>query len=233
MTNFNKTLYILCAAGIASCTRINQMNQNKADDGQRPKSFPTLADAGKAAQSDMLAAIEQKVDLAIDKEALRNAEPAAEIKILSLNPDLLVQADTGMNLYQMATEEGNMLVPYLHNGSVIAVAYLSQQDAQFTITGLGDRAVTEELNTLFLLNPKLQGALSMVRVANLNASFYLIGEANSMQQSNVTATVFSSYKGHNLREPINEREFLSSLAKDARTFREQYGDSLKKNRLVR
>ncbi|MEY3984148.1 MAG: hypothetical protein RL160_1707 [Bacteroidota bacterium] len=230
MTNFNKTLYILCAAGIASCT---QMNQKKADDGQRPNSFPTLADAGKAAQSDMLAAIEQKVDLAIDKEALRNAAPAAGIKILSLNPDVLIQADTGMNLYKMATEEGNMLVPYLHNGSVIAVAYLSQQDAQFTITGLGDRVVTEELNTLFLLNPKLQGAISMVRVANLNATFYLIGEANSMQQSNPAASVFSSYKGHNLREPMNEREFLSNLAQDARIFREQYGDSLKKNRLVR
>lgn len=230
MINLSKTLCIVLAAGVASCT---SMDQKKSDERERPKSFPSIAEAAKAAQSDMLSAIAQRVDLAVDKDALRNATAGPEISIMSLDPDVLLREDSGMHLAKTAVPEGKLLVPYLNNGSVVAVAFLNQQGQEFKITGLGDRFITEELETVFLLNQKIQGNISVVQVGNLNATVYLIGQGKDAATPMSADVVFSSYHGHNLREPLNEREFLSKLAKDARAFKEQFGDSLKKNRLVR
>ncbi|MEN9510397.1 MAG: hypothetical protein RLZZ370_216 [Bacteroidota bacterium] len=230
MINLSKTLYIVVAAGLANCTSMDQKN---SDNRERTKSFPSVAEAAKAAQSDMLSAIAQKVDLAVDQEDLRNATAGPEISIMHLDPEVLLREDTGMNLAKMAITEGKLLVPYLNKGSVVAVSFLGQQGQEFKITGLGDRFITEELKTVFLVNQKVQGNIRVVQVGNLNATIYLVGQANDANPSMPAYEVFSSYQGHNLREPLNEREFLSVLAKDARAFREQFGDSLKKQKLVR
>jgi hypothetical protein len=83
------------------------------------------------------------------------------------------------------------------------------------------------------MNQKMQGRLSIVQVHNLNATIYLIGNPKGSQNNPQGGYVLSSYNGHNLREPLNEREFMAVLAKDARMFMEQYGDQLKKGKLVR
>lgn len=200
----------------------------------RPKTFKSAAEAGKAAKADMLAAIEQKVDFGVDAERLRAAEPGTEISIMTLDPALLMTADTGVHLERLAKSEGNLLVPFQNNEEVNAVAFLNNNEEQFKITGLGDKFLTAELNMVYELNRKLQGSLSILQVENLNATVYLIRNTKGEGMTNQRNTyVLSSYNGHNLREPLNERELISTLAKDARVFMEQHGAQLKKGKLVR
>lgn len=237
MKNMNKVLFIGTALLLSNCNGPGQGNAGNGDMKtmtNRPKTFKTAAEAGKAAQSDMLAAMEQKVDFGVDKEALRASEPGTEINIMTLDPAMLLKGDTGVLLENMAKSEGNLLVPMVNNGKVAAVAFLHGSEHEFKITGLGDKFLTGELKMMFEINRKLQGNLSIVEVNNLNATVYILrnpkGDGMNNQRGGL---VFSSYNGHNLREPLNEREFLSSLAKDARAFLELNAEKMKKGKLVR
>ncbi len=233
MKTLNKILMIGIALFASNCTQPGSTTSATEQKMERPKTFNTVADAAKAAKADMLAAMEQKVNFGVDKEALRGAEPGAEISMMTLDPAMLMKADTGMHLNKLAMDAGKMLVPFVNIDNVAAVAFLSSSDNQFNITGLGDKFLTDELKTVYLMNQKMQGRISIVQVQNLNATLYLIGNPKGSENNPHGGYVLSSYNGHNLREPLNEREFMAVLAKDARMFIEQYGAQLKKDKLVR
>ena len=237
MKNMNQVLFIGAVLFASNCTGPGQGNTGNADTkimAERPKTFKTAAEAGKAAQADMLAAMEQKVDFGVDKEALRAAEPGTEINIMTLDPAILLKGDTGVLLSRVAKSEGNLIVPFVANGNVAAVASLTSSGGEFKITGLGEKFLTTELKMIYEMNQKLQGNLSIVQIDNLNATVYIIRDPRGDSMNNPQGGyVLSSYNGHNLREPLNEREFISVLAKDARAFMELNAEKLKKGNLVR
>jgi hypothetical protein len=231
MKNLNKLFYITLVVGASACTN---MGYKESENSKKAKSFTTIAEAAKMAKADMLAAMDQKVNFGVDKEVLRAAEPGMEISMMSLDPAMLLNADTGAQLLRLAKSEGNLTIPFVHQGAVAAVATLSSSGNEFKITGLGDKFLSTELKTVYEMNQKMQGNLSIVQVDNLNATVYIIdspkGDSMNHPQGGY---VLSSYNGHNLRVPLNEREFISTLSKDARMFMEKYGDKLKKDNLVR
>lgn len=236
MKTMNKILMIAAVLLAGACSKPGSADgtTGNADSNtmtNRPALFKTTADAAKAAQADMLAAIEQKVDFGVNMEALRKATPETEMLMMTLNPANLLNADSTTNFEKLSEKSGKMLVPFVSDGRVVAVAFLSQDQQQYKIAGLGDMQITTELAMLYPVFEKYRGTLQIIWVENLNTHVYMLkGDSMNNPQGGY---IFSSYAGHNIREPLNEREFMTTLAKDARVFAEQFGEQLKKGQLVR
>lgn len=226
MKNIKFLIYIGLTVSFINCSNMkNQDNGGGGKEESKPKEFASSNEAAAAAKNDMLAAMDQNVNFGVDKEKLRTSSPGTAINRNTIDMNALLTSDTTTTFDKISRNDGANLVPFVNGTEVIAVIGLKNEKNTYTITGLGDNFLSSELNIIYALNEKMQGTITIMEIANLNATIYEIRGVNG-------SMYHTSYNGHNLRQEMTSVELIKNLKADAQVFERKYGDKLKKQKLV-
>lgn len=225
MKFFKSIIPVIFIATMISCGDMKDDGNAQAQ-GDKPKMYTSAADAAAAAKNDMIAAMEQGVNFGVDKEKLRSSTPAAPVMQQMINFDALLKADSAATLESMASGEAVTAVPFIIGPEVVTVVTLRTDNNQYGIGTLGDKQLSTELDMV----SRVAGGtanLAIYEVPNLNATIYAAKDATGAMM------YYTSYNGMSLRQPMMGSDLVRLLHMDAEGFQKQFGDELKKGKLVR
>lgn len=224
-----KSIFILpiCALAMVSgsaCQRASEMD----NETQGTVFFSTPEEAANKAKSDLLTISRSHKEMALGVEAavLERSQPAQPLKQYQITFDELLAADS---FARFTTNELATVVPLVADDNVVTIAEVAKDEKGWRIAGLSDNALAEDINTV----RKAVGAQSEIVIYALpHAQVKVYGVAGAAPGDATGATLFTSYPGFSLRQPVSAEQLLSALKRDAAEFREKYGDALKKQKLT-
>jgi hypothetical protein len=97
----------------------------------------------------------------------------------------------------------------------------------WTVSGISDTYAEAEISELRNANPGFSSStITLYEVPNIDARVYSL-------RIDGQELYYTNYKGRSISEPIELRELASMLRTDALAFERQYGDMMKKGKLVK
>jgi hypothetical protein len=126
----------------------------------------------------------------------------------------------------MAKGEAVTAVPLIIGPEVVSIVTLRNENNQFGVATLGDKQLSTELNMVSQLTSGLQN-VSILEVPNLNATVYAVKDSAG------ASWYHTSYNNNSIRQPMPAADLVRALRADAEAFQKQFGDELKKGKLVR
>ncbi|MDO5971417.1 hypothetical protein Q4Q35_16545 [Flavivirga aquimarina] len=158
----------------------------------------------------------------IKADDIKNSRHASPISYYEINFDNLLNYNQQPMAHMLETE-AKKIIPLVTGSSVVTTFSVSNaKQGVYKITELINRQYHDELNRLpgSIKEGDFKG-LKIIYVPNLNTILYHIDGKN-----------YTSYKGGNLREPIEDATLLQLLKSDANTFKAKYGSQLKEGKLL-
>lgn len=216
---------ILVVALLTSCTNMkNDNRQNGGGGSGESKTYTSVADAATAAKNDMMSALEKNVDLGVNRDKLKNANPGAPMVRYDVNWESLLKADSSSDLDKMAAA-GNTIVPLVADNEVVSIVGLSGDNQKFRISLLGDKRLSTELDMINKVAGTTQG-VRIYEIPNLQATIYSVQTPNGNMY-------YTSYNNMSLREGMPASRLIPMLRAEAEGFQREFGDQLPKGKLVR
>lgn len=218
-------LAIMLAASCDMDKKANGQDDNTSQQ-QAPKEYKSPAEAAMAAKEDMLAAID-KVNFGVSRDALKNATPGAPVMKYGIDWDALVRADSNITPENMTQPEPVTMVPLINGTDVVTMVALNNRNQQYTVAALGDKQIAEELDMVRKADSAgMQSEIKIFEVPNLQAVVYAVGSP----RGNI---YYTSYNNNSIRRGMNGAELFKMLKNDAVLFQRQFGEELKKGKLVK
>lgn len=194
-----------------------------------PQYFENSEEAVKKATSDLIEVINSKreFNFGINPNELQKAQMGSMIENYELNFDLLLKANAESSVSKMAEKPKNQLFPLYFDNKVITVVELRQEEKGWTISGFSSIGVANELNIIIQSTRDLQKSrIKKYEVPNLITNVY------EVQMDNKTL-LFSNYNDmFSFKESVNSERLLKVLIEDALKFQKEFGERLKKEKLV-
>jgi hypothetical protein len=224
-----KSIFFHAICGLAlvsssACQRDSQMD----NDSKRTVFFSTPEEAANRARNDLLAVMRshKEVSLGVEAAAIERSQPGKALKQYQITFDELLSADS---FARFTAKELATVVPLVADDNVVTTAEVAKDEKGWRIAGISDKALAEDINTV----RKAVGAESEIVIYALpHAQFKVYGVMGAAQGQATGATLYTSYPGFSLKEPVATEQLLSVLKRDAAEFREKYGDALKKQKLT-
>ncbi|HEX8490535.1 MAG TPA: hypothetical protein VF626_05920 [Chthoniobacterales bacterium] len=197
------------------------------NESKRTVFFATPEEAANRAKNDLLAVMRSHKEMALGVEAaaIERSQPAKALKQYQITFDELLSADS---FARFIGNELATVVPLVADDNVVTTAEVAKDEKGWRIAGLSDKALAEDINTV----RRAVGAESEIVIYALpHAQFRIYGVVSAAQGQATGPTLYTSYPGFSLKEPVSTEQLLSALKRDAAEFREKYGDALKKQKL--
>ncbi len=223
MKHLKLIIYLGLTVFLINCSNMKNKDNPGGNNGNKPKEFASPMEAAKAAKNDMMTAMDKNVNFGVDKEKLRSSNPGEAIIRNELDMNALLSADSTTAFEKISTNTDARIVPLITGKEVIAVVSIKNDNNNYSIVGLGDNAISSELNMIYTLNREM--TTTIMEIPNLNATIYEMKGPNGV-------IYYTSYNGHNLRVGISSAELIKILKTDAAVFQRKFGDKLKKQKLV-
>jgi len=191
------------------------------------KTFASPEEAAAKAKSDLIELLETQKDLnlQVDIGRLRNAELAGLIQYVEIDFTKLVNTDSVRSLSEITGSEKSMIVPFVLENSVVGTAEVGREGDSWEVIGLNNPAVTNDLNTAGIMRDK-NAKVTLYEVPNLQVWIYSV-------QDDTVESYYLNYQNFSQNNVSNLVEFYPVLREDARRFQEEFGDRLKKEKLVK
>ncbi|TAN14960.1 MAG: hypothetical protein EPN37_10990 [Chitinophagaceae bacterium] len=233
-----KKLSIIVCTGISILLFVQAAcNQNNAQQGQMNNEntspvFKSAAEAAQQAKSDLLKILrtDKNVNLGIeDTGALADASPGNPVRQFSIDFDRLLSADSNVTLASLVKSEKNTIIPLVNKNRLITIVELDHRGEQWKITALAGKALSDDLRTVSAIigrDSSVQNkGIILYDVPNLNAKLFSIIKDNK-------EIVFTGYNSLSIREGINASALIPMLKKSAIRFQQEFGDQIKKQKMV-
>lgn len=183
-----------------------------------------IREAATKGKSDLLKLLSENKDFnfgvsARDVEAAQVSNP---IELFSTEFNSLLNDNSG-NIASISRSENVYIVPLIADNKTVTTISVASNSKGTKVVELVSQQYTSELNNLAddIKRVNYKG-LKFVHVPNIEASLYIYGDK-----------CYTSYNGRSLREGINISEITRQLQTDARAFQAEFGEELKKGKLVR
>jgi hypothetical protein len=203
--------------------------QNQEGDGEmnEQKIYKTPEDAAVNAKSDLIQVLEtnKEIDLGIDVAKLRKAELARLVQYQEVNFEKILSTESVRNLSEISFLPKSMIAPFVLENNVVGVAEVSEVRDGWKVIGLGNRPITDDLNTTRItLNSNLEA--TVYKVPNLQIFIYGI-------MSEVSETYYLNFGEFTLRDSTSLKVFYPALRENSIRFQKEFGDQLKKEKLLK
>jgi hypothetical protein len=207
-----------------SCT--NQEGEGEGEMNEQ-KIFKTPDEAIAQAKSDLIQVLEtnKDLDLGIDIEKLRNAEPVEPARYAEVDFEKLLRSENVLSLSDISSPPKSMIAPFVLDNGIVGVAEVGEVPDGWKITGLGNKPITDDLNTTGIVLDK-EAVITIYEVPNLQLFIYGVRKETS-------ETYYLNFSEFTLRDSIDLKAFYPALRESSIRFNKEFGDKLKKEKLVK
>jgi hypothetical protein len=216
------TLLLSIALVLSACT-----GKKEEESTTKTPTFATPAEAAQKAKADFIAALEahKELNLGVDAARLREAQSAKLIKHVQVDFGKLLATDSVRSLADVAAAEKGVIAPFVAGNRVVAVAEIGKVSEGWRVSGLANRAITDDLNASGIVQRR-EGTATAYEIPNLNVMIYGVRQDTS-------ETYFLNFDKFTLRDSTSASAFYPQLREHARRFNKEFGDRLKKEKLVK
>ena len=137
-------------------------------------------------------------------------------------------SDSISSLGQLLKEEKSFISPLVADKNVTTVVETAKSEKGWTVIGLGDSQKAADLNTIMKAISNDNGAseITLYEIPNLQLFIYGVNTNNQEQY-------FMNYNQFSMREAVSIQNFYPVLKEDAMRFNKNFGDQIKKAKLVK
>jgi hypothetical protein len=189
--------------------------------------FQTPEEAIVKAKNDLIQVLEtdKEIDLGIDVEKLRQAEQAKSVEYSDVDFEKLLKTENVQSLSEISLSPKAVVAPFVFQNNFVAVVEVSKELSEWKISGLGNKPITEDLNAAGIPNSR-DAQVTIYEVPNLEIFIYGVN-------MNGTETYHLNYGEFSLRDSVSGQQFYPLLRENSIRFQREYGDILKKEKLLK
>ncbi|TDX91804.1 hypothetical protein [Chryseobacterium daecheongense] len=227
MKNLKHILAILLlSVFLISCNDKSNMG-NSGQNEIKENNFTSSNDAVNKGKADLISILKtnKEFNLNIDAAALERSKPEAPISVFDVNFEKLLRSDS-IALASIAEESKKSQTPLVDNTKVVTVISTSKNEKGWQLDEITDNVRASDLTEIKGQFNNMNVPISVFEVPNINATIY---EVNADGRK----LYYTKYNGGSLRQPLSEGEILKQIRTDAQIFQRQFGDELKKGKLVK
>jgi len=226
---FYFTMLLIIPFWLSSCSSNN--SGGMSSENQPAKYFATADEAAQQAKSDFLEVLrmDKGLNLGVDAASLERSAPQPAISTPEIDFGKLLEADPSKATFeQLGIPTDNIIIPYTLEGRVITAVSIGKDDKGWRVAGLGDEQTSTELSAVHqAIGQGDQFRITRYEVPNIQAIIYEVRADTSFKY-------YTNFKGmFKLEEPANKAELLKVLQAEAMDFQRQFGDQLKKGKLLK
>lgn len=200
--------------------------QDKRKGEGEMKTFASPEEAAAKAKNDLIELLDTQKDLnlQVDVGRLKDAELAGLIQYVEVDFTKLLNTDSVRSLSEIATEK-SMIAPFVLENSVVGTAEVGKVDDGWKVIGLNNPAVTNDLNTAGIMSNR-DAVVTLYEIPNIQLFIYGLREGASEKY-------FLNFEDFNMRDSTAVTVFYPVVRGSARRFQEEFGERLKKEKLVK
>lgn len=227
MKNLKHTLAILLlSVFLFSCSDKNNMG-NSGQNEIKENNFTSSGDAVSKGKADLISILKnnKEFSLNIDAAALERSKPESPILVFDVNFEKLLRADSA-TLATVAEDNKKSQTPLVDNARVVTVISTSKNEKGWQLDEITNNVASSDLTEIRGQFNNMNVPISVFEVPNINATIY---EVNADGRK----LYYTKYNGGSLKQPLSEDEIFKQIRNDAQIFQRQFGDQLKKGKLVK
>ncbi|GAB0155108.1 hypothetical protein CHRYSEOSP005_03680 [Chryseobacterium sp. Alg-005] len=217
---------LLLSVFLISCNDKNNMG-NSGQNEIRENNFTTSDDAVNKGKADLISILKnnKEFNLNMDAAALERSKPEASISVFDVNFEKLLRSDS-IALTSIAEESRKSQTPLVDNTKVITVISTSKSEKGWQLDEITDNVRVSDLTEIKGQFNNINVKIAVFEVPNINATIYEVSVDGRK-------LYYTRYNGRSLKQPLSEGEILKQIRTDAQIFQRQFGDELKKSKLVK
>jgi hypothetical protein len=200
-------------------------------DGQdQPQHFASPEEAVRKAKQDFVSILSanKELNLNVDSATLERSQPGRPVRRVELDFEKLLAADSTTSFDALVKSEKNTVVPLVVGDKVVTIVEVSRDDEGWKVIGLAGRDIAGDLEVLRqAAGDSTQHDVTLYEVPNLQARVYGVKREGR-------EILFTNYGDRfSIRQGVPAAALTPILKADAVEFQRQYGDTLKRQPLVR
>jgi hypothetical protein len=215
-----KLFLIFCAVALA-LSGISQTTNNMNSQ------FKTPEEAANKGKADLLEVLKsgRDLNLGVSAEELANAIAGKAIAKKQLNFEKLLNLENTKSLREVEGESLNTVVPMMLSGKVATIIEVRQTKEGWVVAGLGDMSLSRDLSTVLKVSGNEE--LIIYEVPNLQSTIYTAAKDDEEMY-------FTTITGNeSLRAQVSRAQLFPVLQAAAKDFEAEWGERVKKERLVK
>ena len=196
-------------------------------DDRASKSFATPEEAAAQARNDLIGALEanKELNLGIDLARLRESRPGKFIRYAEVDFEKLLTSKPVTSLSELIKTDKSLITPFVTGNDVVGIAEVAKVSDGWKIIALGNKKISDDLNSAkAVLGEK--SAATLYDVPNLQLSIFGVKE-------NSDERYFLEFDQFSLKEGVPVSAFFPLLQEKARQFDKQFGDQVRRQKLVK
>lgn len=193
-----------------------------------PKNFKSIEEATEAAITSLQELFMQdiKIDIGINKEQAQKLVPGKEINYVMLDYQKLLKADSSLKMKELESGKISSIIPLFVDKTVVTSVELSQTEEGWQIASIGGKQFANELEALSKTGKMEVKVSTIYKVPNLPVHVY------EQKFKDKTSAFYLKHKDVRMSEKLTDEKVISILNKKAKIFEKEFGDQLKKEKLV-
>lgn len=175
-------------------------------------------------KSDLLKIISEsrEFNFGLSASDLEKAQTASPIEEFTANFDSFLN-DNVTNINNISRSDERFIVPLVTDSKVVTTVTVASNSKRTKIAELVNKQYSSELNLLPAEIKRINfKGLKVIHVPNIDAILYIHEDK-----------CYTSYNGRSVREGLSISQISSQLQVDAREFNAEFGEQLKKGKLVK
>ncbi len=210
------------------CSCQDKGRQGEETDKNIPEQyFADDQSAARKAKSDLvdILRIDKNIQLNINVAELEQALEEGSIATFEVDINRFLQGDSS-GLNTVADDRQETIVPFINDGKVIGTATLRKEEKGYRVGGLANNKTAQDIQAIRNATGRISN-INLYHIPNIDAEIYeVIREGQVLY--------FTDYGGlFNFKEPASMERLRSVLKTDLMVFERQYGDQVKKGKLVK
>lgn len=190
------------------------------------KTFRTSEQAVSKAKSDLIQVLETRKDLnlGINLSKIRKAQQARPFRHVEVDFGKILVADSVASLMDIAASDKGMIAPFVLDNEVVGIVKIGKVSNGWNVIGLGNKAITDDLNRTGLVRRE-EVPVTLYEVPNLQLMIYGVkGDREEEYHTN--------FERFTLKDSVTISELYPVMRQRALEFNKQFGNELKRTKLV-
>jgi len=193
----------------------------------KDKIFTTPEEAAKEAQNNLIQIHEsyKDINLDIDINKLRESKLTSLIQYVLVDFEKILSSDSVASLSKIVASDKSIIAPFILNNEIIGITEVVKISDGWKVSGLGNKAIRDDLNHSRVLQTR-NPDVTLYEVPNLHLMIYAVFEDNK-------EVYFLNFDQFTMKEAITIEEFYPVMRERAIQFDKEFGDRLKREKLLK
>ena len=201
--------------------------EREARETTQAKVFATPEEAAREAKDNLIEVLEthKDINLDIDVSKLRESELASVMRYVLVDFDRMLSADSVASLSAIIASEKSVVAPFIRGNEIVAVAEVAQVSSGWKVAVLGNKAIRDDINRSRAALRE-NATVMIYEIPNLQLMVYGVRE-------NGRETYFLNFEQFTTAEAVAIEAFYPRMRERAIQFDKDFGDQLRKEKLLK